>query len=156
MPEETNISNCIARMARIPRIVEAARRNLKNPPRAHTETAIHQNRGAIGFYEREIFQFADETRQLPELEAAAKPVVACLKDYQTFLEQDLLPRAKGEWRIGPEKFARKLDLELDAAVSADQVMAEAESEFGRVQRDMYVIARQLWSKYYSPAGAAAG
>src|SRR5262249_22136243 len=51
LPLETNVANCIARMAQIPKIVAAARQNLKNPPRAHTETAIRQNRGAIAFYE---------------------------------------------------------------------------------------------------------
>jgi uncharacterized protein (DUF885 family) len=150
LPKETNIANCIARMAQIPRVVAAARQNLNNPPRVHTETAIQQNRGAIDFYEREILEFAGKTRQLEALKAAARPVVACLKEYQDFLEKDLLPRAQGEWRLGPEKFARKLDLELDAAVSADQVMADAEREFDRVERDMYVIARQLWSRYFSP------
>jgi uncharacterized protein (DUF885 family) len=50
--------------------------------------------------------------------------------------------------LGQEKFAQKLDLELDAAVNADQVMAEASAEFARVERDMYVIARQLWSRYF--------
>src|SRR5579864_2540257 len=149
LPQETNISNCIARMAQIPKIVDAARRNLKNPPRVHTETAIKQNRGAIHFYEHDIFEFAGQTPQLEALKAAAAPVAACLKEYQTFLEKDLLPRANGEWRIGSEKFARKLDLELDAAVSADQVMADAQSEFDRVERDMYVVARQLWSHYFA-------
>lgn len=149
LPKETNIANCIARMAQIPRIVAAARANLKDPPRAHTETAIRQNRGAIGFYEHEIFEFAGETPQLEALKAAAKPVVACLEEYQNFLQKDLLPRANGQWRIGAERFARKLELELDAAVSADEVMADAESEFARVERDMYVVARQLWSHYFS-------
>lgn len=148
LPLETNVANCIARMAQIPRIVAAARQNLKNPPQVHTETAIRQNRGAIAFYEQEIFQFAGDTRQMPQLKAAAQPVAACLKDYQTFLEKELLPKAHGEWRIGSRKFARKLDLELDAAVSADQVMADAESEFVRVEREMYVVARQLWSRYF--------
>jgi uncharacterized protein (DUF885 family) len=150
LPKETNIANCIARMALIPKVVAAARQNLKNPPRAHTETAIKQNRGAIGFYQHEIFEFAGETPQLGALKAAAAPVAACLNEYQTFLEKDLLPRANGEWRIGAEKFARKLDLELDAGVTADQVMADAEAEFSRVEREMYVIARQLWSHYFSP------
>jgi uncharacterized protein (DUF885 family) len=148
LPKETNIANSIARMSQIPKIVAAARQNLKNPPRVHTETAIKQNRGAIGFYEHEIFEFAGETPQLPALRSAAAQVVECLTEYQQFLQKDLLPRANGEWRIGAEKFARKLDLELDAAVSADQVMADAESEFNRVERDMYVIARQLWSRYF--------
>jgi uncharacterized protein (DUF885 family) len=150
LPKETNVANCIARMGQIPGIVKVAQRSLKNPPRVHTETAIKQNRGAISFYEHDVFEFAGETSQSAALHAGAVPVVAALKDYQQFLEKDLLPRAKGEWRIGVKKFARKLDLELDAAVSADQVMADAESEFTRVQRDMYVVARQLWSHYFTP------
>ena len=149
LPQETNIANCIARMAQIPSIVAAARENLKDPPRPHTETAIRQNRGAIGFYEHDIFDFAGPTPQLAALKAAAAPVVSCLKEYQTFLEKDLLPRANGQWRIGARKFARKLDLELDAAVSADQVMSDAQAEFTRVKRDMYVVARQLWSHYFA-------
>jgi len=152
LPLETNVANCIARMAQIPKVAAAARQNLKNPPRAHTETAIRQNRGAIGFYDHDIFEFVGKTRQLEALKAAAQTVSACLKDYQKYLETDLLPQANGEWRIGSEKFARKLDLELDAGVSADQVMADAEAEFARVERDMYVIARQGWAKYF-PAKA---
>ena len=148
LPAETNVANCITRMAQIPRIVATARQNLHNPPRVHTETAIRQNRGAISFYEHDIFEFAGQTRQLAQLKAAAEPVVASLKEYQKFLENDLLRKANGEWRIGAEKFAHKLDLELDAGVNADQVMADAESEFARVERDMYVVARQLWSKYF--------
>lgn len=148
LPVETNVANCIARMAQISKIVEAARQNLKNPPRVHTETAIRQNRGAIDFYEHGIFDFAGKTHQLTGLKAATVPVIASLKEYQTFLEKDLLPRANGEWRIGSERFAKKLELELDAAVSADQVMADAEAEFARVSRDMYVVARQIWSHYF--------
>jgi uncharacterized protein (DUF885 family) len=148
LPKETNVANCIARMAQIPNVVSAARKNLHNPPRTHTETAIRQNRGAIAFYERDLFEIAGETQQANVLKAAAEPVVACLKSYQQFLENDLLPRAHGEWRLGLEKFARKLELTLDAGVSADKVLADAEAEFARVERDMYVIARQLWSRYY--------
>ena len=149
LPRETNVANCIARMAQIPRVVAAARQNLRNPPRAHTETAIRQNRGAIAFYEQGIFEFAGKTRQLAALKAAAEPVAACLKEYQTFLEKELLPQANGEWRLGEEKFAKKLDLELNAGMTADQVVADAEAEFARVERDMYVIARQLWSRYFA-------
>jgi uncharacterized protein (DUF885 family) len=147
-PLETNVSNCIARMALIPRVVSAARENLRNPPRPHLETAIRQNQGAIGFYQKDLFQFVENTPQLPVLKIAADQVAASLKNYQKFLEEDLLPRAGGEWRLGREKFSRKLELELDAGLSADQVMADAQSEYERVQREMYIIARQLWSQYY--------
>ncbi|MGA2031236.1 MAG: DUF885 domain-containing protein [Thermoguttaceae bacterium] len=148
LPRETNIGNSIARMGQIPRIVAAARRNLRNPPRVVTETALRQNRGAIDFYQREIFQVAGDTPQADALRAAAQPVVTCLNQYQQFLERELLPRAAGTWRLGKEKFARKLDLELDAGLSADEVLSSAEAEFARLQRDMFVIARQLWARHF--------
>jgi uncharacterized protein (DUF885 family) len=147
-PQPTRVRNCVARMAFIPRIVAAAKKSLRNPPRVVVETAIRQNRGAIAFYEHGLFAMAGETALLSELKPAAKRVTAALKDYQTFLEKDLLPRAQGEWRIGKERFARKLELELDAGLTAAEVLREAEKEFDRVEREMYVVARQLWARAF--------
>lgn len=147
-PKETNISNCISRMRQIPKVLAAARSSLSNPPRAILETAIRQNRGSIGFYEKDIFELAGKTPQSAALKSAAAEVVAALKEYQEFLEKDLLPRANGEWRIGREKFYRKLELQLAAGLTADQVLADAQAEFDRVTRELYVIARQLWSRYF--------
>jgi len=148
LSKETNIANCLARMEQMPGVIAAAKENLKNPPRAILETAIRQNQGAIAFYERDLFELAGQTSQRDKLKASAQRVAAALKEYQKFLEQDLLPRANGEWRLGREKFYRKLELELDAGLTADQVLADAESEFVRVERDLYIVARQLWSRYY--------
>ncbi len=148
LPKETNIANCLARMAQIPRVIATAKQTLTHPPKPILETAIRQNRGAISFYETELFQFAGETPQRDKLKSAAEPVVAALKDYQKFLEGELMSRATGEWRLGKRKFARKLELVLDAGLTADQVFADAEAEYDRVQRDMYVVARQLWSRYF--------
>ena len=160
LPKETNIANCLARMEQIPRVVAAAKDNLLHPARPLLETAIRQNQGSIAFYEKDLFEFAGKTPQLALLKASAQRVAACLKEYQTFLEKDLLPRATGEWRLGRDKFYRKLELEMDANLTADQVLADAQAEFERVQRDMYVVARQLWSGYYPgralPSDDAAG
>lgn len=145
-PKATNVKNCVARMAQIPKVVAAARESLGKPPRVIVETAIRQNKGAISFYESGIFEAAGETPQLSDLAPAAKKLVPVLKDYQKFLEDEVLPRANGEWRIGKEKFYKKLELELDAGLNADEVLKEAEAEADRVEREMYVIARQLWSK----------
>jgi len=160
LPKETNIANCLARMEQIPRVVAAAKANLNHPARPLLETAIRQNQGSVAFYEKDLFEFAGKTPQLTALKASAQRVAACLKDYQAFLERDLLPRATGDWRLGRDKFYRKLELDLDANLTADQVLADAQAEFERVQRDMYVVARQLWSGYYAgralPPDDAAG
>ena len=148
LPREVNVANAIKRIGQVPAVIAAARTNLQNPPRVYVETAIQQNRGAINFYQNDIFEIAGDTKQLAGLKQAAAGILPVLEEYQKFLQQDLLPRANGEWRIGKEKFARKLELELDAGLTADQVHADAQAEFQRVRNDMYVIARQLWSKCY--------
>jgi uncharacterized protein (DUF885 family) len=145
VPKPEAVKSCIARMAFIPRVVEAAKIGLKDPAKVMVETAIRQNRGAIAFYESGLFELAGETAQFSELRPAATKVVAALKDYQQFLERSLLPRAGDSWRIGKAKFARKLELELNSGLTCDDVLTEAEREADRVERDMYVFARQLWS-----------
>lgn len=148
LPKEKNIENAIARIQQIPRIVDTARETIYNPPKPILETAILQNRGAIGFYEKGIFELAGQTKQIDALKSATSAAVEALKKHQTFLEQDVLPRAHGQWRLGKEKFSRKLELVLDVGWNADSALSEAEAEFARVQRDLYVVARQLWSRYF--------
>ena len=147
LPPARNIENATARIAFIPQIVAAAKASLKDPPRIYVEVAIQQNRGSIAFYEKGIFDITGET-QGSALHAACRRILPSLQEFQEFLEKDLLPRARGEWRLGKEKFAEKLRLELDAGIGADQVLADAEAEAERVHREMAFVARQLWAKYF--------
>jgi hypothetical protein len=57
----------------------------------------------------------------------------------------LLPRAEGEWRLGKEKFAARFEMDLDAGLTADEAVAEAESEFRRLEGELYTLSRQLWA-----------
>jgi uncharacterized protein (DUF885 family) len=148
LPQAVNVKNAVARMRQIPKVLAAARESIGRPAKVFVQTAIRQNRGAIAFYEEGIYALAGETPQLSELRRAAKPVVAALREHQKFLEGDVLPRATGTWRLGREKFTQKLELELNAGLTADEVLREAEAEMDRVEAEMYVIARQLWSRHF--------
>lgn len=148
LPQEKNIENAISRMKQIPRIVATAKQTIHQPPRPILATAILQNQGAIEFYEKGIFDLAGASEQVESLKTTAVVVAGELKAYQKFLENEALPQATGEWRLGKDKFSRKLELVLDVGRDADQVLAEANNEFQRVRRDMYVVARQLWSRYF--------
>jgi uncharacterized protein (DUF885 family) len=144
LPKETNIKNALARMTAIPGVVEVARKTIRDAPRVKVETAILQTKGAIGFYTDELFTLAGAPQGEGELGEKARPIVSALKAHLGFLQDEVLPRSTESWRIGKEAFARKLELELDAGLSADEVLAEAEREADRVEREMYVIARQMW------------
>ena len=148
LPRERNVENAAKRITFIPKVVEAAKAGLKNPPKALTEITIKRNLGAIAFYEKEIYEFAKETPGTEPLATPCKAAAKALKDYQAWLEKELLPASTGEWRLGKEKFAKKLELELDAGLTADEVVRVAEAEADRVEREMYYVAKQLWAKTF--------
>ncbi len=137
-----------ARIEAIPKVVADAKAGIKNPPKVFTETAIKQNRGAINFYKKALFDIAGETPTVSVMAGPAKNAVVALEDYQTFLEKTVLPRSVEDWRIGRAKFDQKLAMELDAGVTADEVLKDALAEADRVRNEMYVIARQLWTKEF--------
>jgi uncharacterized protein (DUF885 family) len=144
LPKAINLQNALSRMAKIPQVLDIARSTIKNPPRVKVETAIKQTQGAIGFYAGELFKLAGEQPDNPELRLKAERIVASLNRHLDFLQSDVLPLSSDNWRIGPDRFAHKLDLELDAGLSAAEVLAEAEHEAARVESEMALIARQMW------------
>ncbi len=145
LPRHQNIENAVSRISQIPKVIAAAKVSIKNPPQVLTEIAIKRTDGAISFYERDIFALADESPQISSLAMPCRQAAEALRDYKRFLEAEVLPRSDGEWRIGEKKFREKLALELNAGLSADEVIATAEAEADRVELEMYYVAKQLWS-----------
>jgi uncharacterized protein (DUF885 family) len=150
LPKERNVANAAKRITFIPKVVAAAQDKsmLTRVPKILGEVAVKRNLGAIAFYEKDIFALTGENAATSVLTKPCREAVKSLKDYQTWLEKDLLPRSQGDWRIGKKKFARKLRLELDAGIEADDVLKLAEAEAERVEREMYYVAKQLWSKTF--------
>ena len=143
-PKEENFRNALARMEKVPGVVDVARATIKNPPRVKTETAIRQTKGAIGFYTTDVYPLAGVPKGQGPLAERASKIIPALERHLKFLQDEVLPRSTEEWRVGRALFAEKLDRELDSGISADDVLKEAESEADRVVREMAVIARQMW------------
>ena len=145
LPRHRNVENAVSRISHIPEVIAAAKVSIKNPPKILTEVAIKRTEGAISFYEKDIFALAEESPQISSLAAPCRKAAESLRDYKKFLEEEVLPRSNGEWRIGEKKFGEKLAMELDAGLTAQEVIDTAEAEANRVEREMYYIAKQLWS-----------
>ena len=148
LPKEQNYANALKRMKFIPAVVEVARGTITNPPKVKTQTAILQTQGAIDFYSGEIYLITGKPKTDAELAAATAPVIEALKKHLAFLKDEVLPRSGENWRVGRALFEKKLDFDLDAGLTADEVLAEAEREATRVENEMVVIARQMWAAEY--------
>ena len=102
LPER--LANVMERLKEIPGFLEIAKTNLKNPPKIHTETSILQNKGNISMIRDQLNEFLDQVPELrKEFAAVQKEAVLALEAYGKWLEQELLPQAKGDFRLGDDK-----------------------------------------------------
>src|SRR5438270_5642699 len=106
---EKRIASLRQRMEAIPRIITQAKTNLQHPPRVYTETAIEQTQGAIGLVREGLAPLLHRAQQIrKELAPLQEKTAAALEEYKQWLQKDLLPRSDGNFRLGPEKFRKKL------------------------------------------------
>jgi len=154
-PPEQRLTHVIQRLDAMPRVIDQIQANLKNPPRVHTETAVKQVKGAISLVQS---GFDDLVKQVPALQPKFAPAqqkaVAALTRYQTWLEKDVLPQANGEFRLGAEKFRKKLRYLLDSELSPEEILARAERDLATTTDALYATALPLYKKLNASADAA--
>jgi uncharacterized protein (DUF885 family) len=147
-PLEERLANVASRLAQFPRFLEQARESLQpeRVPKIHAETAIQQNRGLVTIIDSMVVPLMEE--QSPEtreqLAAAIDSARAAIAEHQAWLEEELLPRANGDFRIGAELYDRKLAFALNSSLSRREIRTLAEREYELVRNEMYEIAKQVY------------
>jgi len=155
-PAEKRIPDLRQRMEGIPVVIAQARANLQHPPRVHTETAIEQTQGAINLVRTELAPLLDQAPQLKkELEPLQAKTAAALEDYKKWLQSDLLPRSDGDFRLGAEKYRKKLHFALASDLPMEEIMKRAKADLGQTQIAIYETALPLYKKYFPTADPAA-
>lgn len=135
------------RLTEIPKVVAAAKINLKNPPQIYTETAIAQNQGVISLIKDDLQQFIEQTPEVKaELAPAQAQAIAALEDYSKWLKMVLLPRSNGDFRLGDAKYRQKLQFALDSDLSKEELLRRAETDLKNTQNAMFTIALPLFKK----------
>ena len=139
-------ANLQKRLEGVPAVVAAAKARLGAPARIHTETAIEQNKGLVALCEGGLAEHLAKlsAEQKTGVEAAAKKAAVALRDLGTFLEKELLPRSTGSFRLGRERFEKKLRFALEDEIKADELAAGARALLGATQDEMLGTARELW------------
>jgi len=151
-PPEKRIPNLRQRMEEIPRVIAQAKGNRQHPPRVHTETAIEQTQGAIGLVREGLTPLLDRAPQMKkELAPLQEKTAAALEDYKKWLQNDLLPRSDGNFRLGAEKFRKKLRFALASDLSMEEIMKRAQSDLQQTQAAIYETALPLYKKYFPKA-----
>ena len=145
---EQRIPNLRQRLEGIPRVIAQGKANLQHPPRVHTETAIEQTQGAINLVREGLAPLLDRAPQMKkELAPLQEKTAAALDDYKKWLQNDLLPRSDGNFRLGTEKFRKKLHFALASDLSMEEIMKRAQADLKQTQTAIYETALPLYKKY---------
>jgi uncharacterized protein (DUF885 family) len=141
------IRHIIARLGKVPTLLEQARQNLSSAPGIWTTVAMEENQGNIDLIDKEI-RAAVPDDQRSDYERAAKPALESIRTFQDFLKNDLAKRDQFDWRLGREKYEQKFRYVLETDRKPDEVLAEAEADIKTVRARMLELALPLHRKMY--------
>ena len=142
-PLPVRLRSAIGRMEALPVYLQQARESLDpaRVPLIHAQTAAKQNPGLNDLIDGIVAQksalpAADQAR----LTSAAAKGKAAVADYQSWLDKQLVPNAKGNERIGAALYDVKLRLALNSSLSRQEIRTRAEAEIRDLRAKMYGVA----------------
>ena len=152
-PANTRLHALIEREKQMPKVLQQARSNLKNPPRIFTEIALEQIDGDISFFQKDVpsaffsgadgAEIASDATAKAEFETSNAAVIAALKSYADWMKSDLLPRSNGDYRLGAETFAKKLSYDEMVDIPLDRLLQIALDDLHKNQAEFARVAKEV-------------
>jgi uncharacterized protein (DUF885 family) len=143
-PADQRLRSVIAREKLMPEVFTAARHNLENPPKIYTEIAIQQLPGIVHFFQNDVpaaFKDVTDKQLLAEFKTSNDGVITALEKYQDFLKNDLLPISNGDFRIGADNYAKKLQYDEMVDVSLDRLLEIGYANLHQNQEEFKRVAK---------------
>lgn len=148
-PVEQRAEHVLTRLGSIGRVLDAARENLSDVPELWAEDAVRQARATASYLREGLIMALDDQGIDRDLALRSQVVrnadraAGTLEEFAGWLETDLLPRADGDFRLGPEVFERKLMLEEHVELSVDELREINEREIERYQEWIAEVAAEI-------------
>jgi len=145
-PAAERARRVLSKLRQTPRLIQAARDNIKEPPGIFVKVGIETMRGALKFIDEELpraFANVDDLHLLGDLADAQTEASHAVAAYVEYLEKDLAPRARGSFRLGPSTFERKLKLDEGVGVPVDRLLAIAMRELRATQDAFKALAGRI-------------
>src|SRR5215210_2005820 len=97
----------VSKLRQVPRLMQAARDNIKDPPGIFVKVGLESLRGTLRFIEDDLpraVSALDDLHVLGDLADASTEASLAIGQYVAYLEHDLAPRSKGSFRLGRQRF----------------------------------------------------
>jgi uncharacterized protein (DUF885 family) len=139
-PPAERLASVVARERLIPALLATARENIAHPPRAFVDIAIRNVGGSIALLRNgvpEAFAEVSDPALQAQLKAANDAAIAAFEAYRKWLDEELKPKADGNFALGATVFAQRM---------ADYEMVDTPPEklleiaYARLHRDQAALA----------------
>jgi uncharacterized protein (DUF885 family) len=147
-PAKERLRSVIARMKAAPRLLDAMKANIENPPREFTDLGLIVAKGSLPFFRDDLATWAKtaaggDKPLLAEFESANEALIKAFEAAAKWLETDLLPRSKGSYAIGADVFIKKLEAEEMLDIPLDRLLAIGEANLKRDQEAFIATAKKI-------------
>ena len=135
----------LSKLHQVPRLMQAARDNIKDPPGIFVKVGIETMRGALKFIERDLpraLSDVDDMHLLGDLADAQTEATNAVGAYIQELE-NAAPKARASFRLGRDKFEQKLRLEEGISLPVDRLLAIATRELQKTQDAFRTLAGRI-------------
>jgi uncharacterized protein (DUF885 family) len=136
----------LSKLRQAPRLVQAARDNVKDPPGLYVKVGLETLRGTLRFIEFDLpraFADVDDMYLLGDLADASTEATEALCSYIDYLEKEMAPKARASFRLGRERFVEKLKLDEGIEIDLDRLLNIGLRELGAVQEEFRRVAGRL-------------
>ena len=134
------------RLRLVPEVMRAARVNLRDPPRVHTEIAIARLAGVLEFYRLGLTELTAECRE-PLLHAdfaeADSQAVRAVEQFLEMLRVDVLPHAREEFALGRDLLQRRLAATEMETAPPESLLAAGRAALAETQKRMAAVAERF-------------
>ncbi len=145
-PLENRVRSIIAIENGVPNLIAAAKANLSpNLPRPLVELGIDVTNGSIDFLQKDLMTALHDlkdARLRKEVEKSNQTAITALKDYETFLSKEKLPKSVAEFAIGKEKFQKLLSSTELIDLAPEKILEIGMSEL-KHQQDAFAAAAKV-------------
>jgi uncharacterized protein (DUF885 family) len=145
-PLEQRARRIVSKLRQVPRLIQAAKDNIKDPAGIFVKVGLESIRGTQRFIDEDLpraFSRLDDLHILGDLADASMEASAALGTYAEYLEKDLAPRSKGSFRLGRERFEEKMRLDEGLSVDVDTLLSIAMRELHSTQEEFRRVASRM-------------
>src|SRR5258706_11274620 len=145
-PAEERARRVLSKLRQTPRLLQAARDNVTDPPGIFVKVGIETMRGALKFIDDDLpkaFSSVDDLHLLGDLADAQAEASQAVGSFVQYLETDVAPRARASFRLGREKFEQKLRLDEGITLSIERLLVIATRELKATQEAFKSIAGRM-------------